>query len=796
MAIIYSYPKVTSPLATDVLVLTDTTLTAGKRKNKTKSLAMSDLAAYVVSSTSGITGSGTLNTIPLFTPSGVKLGDSIIAQNIAGNGIAVTGSATAESLIITGSTSLGGALTVQGASTFSNVSFQGVVFDGGGNPGTAGQVLSSTGAGGDTEWINNTDANTTFDLSGATSNVNEYAIALSGSDGSLDEVNLIPGSNITLTPSATGVIIDAADSDINGSGTANSVPKWIDADTLADSIIVDNGSGVKIGGGSAQSGFLLDIGGQSVTRGNAHLQGRLQFFNTSPAYISNTADIAIEVNASEKMRITAGGKVGIGTTSPLRKLSVISSSIVSSEFKGSSAGHLIDISNSNASPTYNGIRFQHNNTFKMGVTHIADGTTKGYVQIGNGYATGSEILVVDGRTSNVGIGTTSPGAKLHVDNSNVASTTVRIDGGATADAIVAYGNGGNKYFELGEVGSDDPATLSLFKNEVNTIRLKTNGDSYFNGGNVGIGTTSPGAKLDVAGNIRINSVGQELQFSNDNVGAYRDGSNRLMISGYGGIRFQAEAVAGMENQATRMVINPSGNVGVGTASPIYELDVAGEGRFTGVLRCLSLVQTSQTDKKEGIQNIDKTKAKAIQFKEYRYKEDRTSRKRYGVLAEDLEKEYPELVYTGSDGVKGISYTDLLIKRVAELEQELEQISVDGLNENVFVDNHSKFIGIGTTKPEAKLDVVGDLKMKDDYRLPPYLTMSSERKDLFINKDLNNTVFFGDTEQPSTTNISVAADIESRGGGLVLTSPKGLKFKITVDDKGELRSIGVAPPDKR
>ena len=84
MAIIYSYPKVTSPLATDVLVLTDTTLTAGKRKNKTKSLSMSDLAAYVVSSTSGITGSGTINTIPMFTPSGVKLGDSIITQNAFG----------------------------------------------------------------------------------------------------------------------------------------------------------------------------------------------------------------------------------------------------------------------------------------------------------------------------------------------------------------------------------------------------------------------------------------------------------------------------------------------------------------------------------------------------------------------------------------------------------------------------------------------------------------------------------------------------------------------------------------
>jgi len=36
MAIIYSYPKVTSPLATDVLVLTDTTLAAGKERIKLK----------------------------------------------------------------------------------------------------------------------------------------------------------------------------------------------------------------------------------------------------------------------------------------------------------------------------------------------------------------------------------------------------------------------------------------------------------------------------------------------------------------------------------------------------------------------------------------------------------------------------------------------------------------------------------------------------------------------------------------------------------------------------------------
>ena len=157
MAIIYSYPKVTSPLDTDVLVLTDTTLTAGKRKNKTKSLAMSDLAAYVASSTSGITGSGTLNTIPLWTPDGTKLGDSIITQAASGQGVTVTGGLdVTQDFSVAGSTELFSTLEVQEASTFSDVSFQGAVIDGGGNPGTAGQVLSSTGT--QTEWVDSSAA--------------------------------------------------------------------------------------------------------------------------------------------------------------------------------------------------------------------------------------------------------------------------------------------------------------------------------------------------------------------------------------------------------------------------------------------------------------------------------------------------------------------------------------------------------------------------------------------------------------------------------------------------------------
>jgi hypothetical protein len=104
MAIVYSYPKVTSPLATDVLVLTDTTVTAGKRKNKTKSIAMSDVATYVINSKSGITGSGTVNKFPIFTASTV-VGDSIITQAALGQGITVGGN-----LDVTNDTNLQGSL--------------------------------------------------------------------------------------------------------------------------------------------------------------------------------------------------------------------------------------------------------------------------------------------------------------------------------------------------------------------------------------------------------------------------------------------------------------------------------------------------------------------------------------------------------------------------------------------------------------------------------------------------------------------------------------------------------------
>ena len=175
MARISSYPIDSTIQDKDFWIGTEST------NRVTRNFTAEDIANYVVTSTSGITGSGTFNTIPLWTPDGTKLGDSIITQAASGQGVTVTGQLNVtEDFYVTGSTELNGALTVEEVATFNdevecnnNVTVQGIftadgnsVFEGQANfqssvtdqtsnPGTAGQVLVSTGT--NVQWTDSTD---------------------------------------------------------------------------------------------------------------------------------------------------------------------------------------------------------------------------------------------------------------------------------------------------------------------------------------------------------------------------------------------------------------------------------------------------------------------------------------------------------------------------------------------------------------------------------------------------------------------------------------------------------------
>jgi hypothetical protein len=104
------------------------------------------------------------------------------------------------------------------------------------------------------------------------------------------------------------------------------------------------------------------------------------------------------------------------------------------------------------------------------------------------------------------------------------------------------------------------------------IRLYSTGDSWINGGNVGFGTKTPGAKLDVNGNINIASS-KNLTWG----GTYESGNPTIAANG-SGIGFYPSG------GDTALYITHEKNIGVNNVNPLYTLDVNGIGRFkrTGV----------------------------------------------------------------------------------------------------------------------------------------------------------------------------------------------------------------------
>jgi hypothetical protein len=98
---------------------------------------------------------------------------------------------------------------------------------------------------------------------------------------------------------------------------------------------------------------------------------------------------------------------------------------------------------------------------------------------------------------------------------------------------------------------------------------------------------------------------------------------------------------------------------------------SGAATFTSTVTATNFILSSDERLKENIEQVCNNIVKA-DWKTFELKTEK-GQKRYGVIAQELEKTNPEFVREDSQGFKSVAYIDLLIAKIAELEARLEKL---------------------------------------------------------------------------------------------------------------------------
>jgi hypothetical protein len=227
---------------------------------------------------------------------------------------------------------------------------------------------------------------------------------------------------------------------------------------------------------------------------------------------------------------------------------------------------------------------------------ISGSGSSGYITKWIGTSVVNSSLIYDNGT-NIGIGTITPSAKLHIVGTALVSSSITANsfvksGGTSAQILAADGSvitaGSNITISGGTISASGGGSISG-SGTTNYITKWTSSSAignsiiYDSGTKVGIGTVSPAEKLD------IYSGASTAAFMNFIGNANTAGTSNVVIgqNSDDGAYFWNRKASFMSlgtNNSEKIRIDSNGNMGVGTSSPVAKVDITGSDVNRVVLR--------------------------------------------------------------------------------------------------------------------------------------------------------------------------------------------------------------------